>query len=79
MTASKELFPVVERVDVDSVVIAAFTREWDFMVLGSELLREVTSSWRQSSVMSTLAEVPAIMECRVERIFDLIRRVVGGS
>ena len=29
--------------DVDPVAIAAYTREWDFMVLASELLREVAS------------------------------------
>jgi hypothetical protein len=43
MTASKGPFPAVERVAVDPVAIAAFTREWDFMVLASELLRELTS------------------------------------
>lgn len=43
MTASKGPLPAVERVTVDPVAIAAFTREWDFMVLASELLREVTS------------------------------------
>jgi hypothetical protein len=40
---SKRPYPVIERVTVDPVAIAAFTREWDFMVLASELLREVTS------------------------------------
>ena len=43
MTASQVPFPTIERVDVDPVAIAAYTREWDFMVLGSELLREVAS------------------------------------
>ncbi|MGY3079092.1 hypothetical protein ACVWZZ_005500 [Bradyrhizobium sp. LM6.10] len=43
MTASKGPLPAVERVTVDPVAIAAFTREWDFTVLASELLREVTS------------------------------------
>ena len=57
MTVSKGLFPVVERVDVDPVAIAAFTREWDFMVLGSELLREVTSY--VSVAACTLGPAPA--------------------
>jgi Family of unknown function (DUF5677) len=43
MTVSRGPLPVVERVTVDPVTIAAFTREWDFMVLASELLREVAS------------------------------------
>src|SRR5437899_119710 len=43
MTASRGPFPAVQRVTVDPVAIAAYTREWDFMVLASELLREVTS------------------------------------
>src|SRR3989442_14064536 len=43
MSALRGLFPVVQRVTVDPVAIASFTREWDFMVLASELLREVTS------------------------------------
>lgn len=43
MTASTGPLPAVERVTVDPVAIAAFTREWDFTVLASELLREVTS------------------------------------
>jgi hypothetical protein len=43
MTASNEPFPAVERVTVDPVAIAAFPHEWDFMILASELLREVTS------------------------------------
>jgi uncharacterized protein DUF5677 len=43
MTASERPFPVIKRVTVDPDAIAAFTHEWDFMVLASELLREVTS------------------------------------
>lgn len=43
MTASEGPFPEIERVEVDLVTIAAYTREWDFMVLASELLREVAS------------------------------------
>jgi hypothetical protein len=43
MTATEGPFPVIERVEVDPVAIAAYTREWDFMVLASELLREVAS------------------------------------
>jgi hypothetical protein len=43
MTASKGPFPKIERVTVNPDAIAAFTREWDFMILASELLREVTS------------------------------------
>lgn len=43
MPASREPLPAVERVTVDPAAIAGFTREWDFMVLASELLREVTS------------------------------------
>ena len=57
MTASKGLFPIVERVGVDPVAIAAFTREWDFMVLESELLREVTSY--VSVAACTLGPAPA--------------------
>jgi hypothetical protein len=43
MAASKRSFPTVERVAVDPKTIAAFAQEWDFVVLASELLREVTS------------------------------------
>jgi hypothetical protein len=43
MTVSERPFPVIKRVTVDPDAIAAFTHEWDFMVLASELLREVTS------------------------------------
>ncbi|WMT71915.1 DUF5677 domain-containing protein [Bradyrhizobium sp. Ash2021] len=43
MTASEGPFPVIERVAVNPAAIAAYTREWDFMILASELLREVTS------------------------------------
>jgi hypothetical protein len=43
MTASEGPFPVIERVAVDPAAIAAYTREWDFMILASELLREVAS------------------------------------
>jgi len=43
MTAAEGPFPVIERVEIDPVAIAAYTREWDFMVLASELLREVAS------------------------------------
>jgi hypothetical protein len=43
MTASEGPFPKIDRVTVDPVAISAFTREWDFMVLATELLREVTS------------------------------------
>src|SRR5689334_18142168 len=43
MATSEQHFPAVEKVTVDPVAIAAFTREWDFMVLASELLRETTS------------------------------------
>ncbi|MCA1503815.1 DUF5677 domain-containing protein [Bradyrhizobium sp. NBAIM02] len=43
MTASRREFPIVERVSVDPTAVAAFTREWDFMILASELMREVTS------------------------------------
>jgi hypothetical protein len=43
MTATKGPFPAIERVTVDPVSIAAFSREWDFMILASELLREVAS------------------------------------
>ena len=43
MTTTHGPFPSIERVEVDPVAIAAYTREWDFMVLASELLREVAS------------------------------------
>ena len=43
MTASREPFPVIDRVGVDPVAVASYTRDWDFMTLASELLREVTS------------------------------------
>src|SRR5271165_5511348 len=43
MTEPEGPFPIIERVAVDPAAIAAYTREWDFMILASELLREVTS------------------------------------
>jgi uncharacterized protein DUF5677 len=43
MSASQGPLPAIERVTVDPAALSAFTREWDFMVLASELLREVTS------------------------------------
>jgi hypothetical protein len=43
MTATKGPFPAIERVEIDPIAIAARTREWDFTVLASELLREVAS------------------------------------
>ena len=43
MNASQVPLPAIERVTVDPAVVSAFTCEWDFMVLASELLREATS------------------------------------
>ena len=43
MTASQGPFPVIDRVTVEPTAIAAYSREWDFMILASELLREATS------------------------------------
>lgn len=43
MSASQGPLPATKRVTVDPAALSAFTREWDFMVLASELLREVTS------------------------------------
>jgi hypothetical protein len=43
MPASQRPLPVVEKVLVEPVTVAAFAREWDFTVLASELLREVAS------------------------------------
>jgi hypothetical protein len=43
MTASISPFPTIERVDVDQAAMAAYAREWDFTILASELLKEVTS------------------------------------
>jgi hypothetical protein len=43
MTATEGPFPVIERVEINPIGIAAYTREWDFTVLASELLREVAS------------------------------------
>ncbi|WP_316203352.1 DUF5677 domain-containing protein [Bradyrhizobium sp. SZCCHNS3051] len=56
MTAQRTEFPVVERVNVDPAAVAAFSREWDFMILASELLREVTSY--VSVAACTLGEAP---------------------
>ena len=57
MTESGGPFPAVERVTVDPVTIAAFTRESDFMVLASELLREVASY--VSVAACTMGSAPA--------------------
>ncbi|MGY3551195.1 DUF5677 domain-containing protein [Bradyrhizobium sp. USDA 4469] len=43
MTISKSMFPTVNEVAVDPTEMASYTHEWDFMVLASELLREVAS------------------------------------
>ncbi len=43
MSESKTAFPTIDEVAVDPAEMAGYTREWDFMVLASELLREATS------------------------------------
>jgi hypothetical protein len=43
MSATESSFPAIEEVAVDPAKVAGYTREWDFMVLASELLREVAS------------------------------------
>ncbi len=43
MASDHEIFPTVDRVEVDAIAMAAFVREQDFMALSLGLLREVTS------------------------------------